>query len=111
MGTTKEKFMATVGHAHIKRGMHMCNHSNKNRILNFKVEGKKRVGRPKTRWIDVIQRDLISGGVSEELSQERLEWRKSIQRANPILMGLRLKEEGELWQHPETPIKIRVPFC
>lgn len=49
---------------HVKRG---------NRVLNLEMEGQRRVGEPRTRRMDVLQKDLICCGVSEELLQDRLE--------------------------------------
>lgn len=48
-----------------------------NRALNLEVDGNRRVGRPRTIWMDIIQKDLISCRVSEELAQDRLEWRRT----------------------------------
>ena len=42
------------------------------------VPGKRRRGRPKRRWLDNIQNDLLERELSWEEAQDRVEWRRLI---------------------------------
>ena len=52
------------------------------RIVNAKMEGRRPVGRPRTRWRDVIGRDMQSSGLSMEQAaleaQDRDRWRNIV---------------------------------
>ena len=40
------------------------------RIMNAELEGRRPVGRPRTRWKDVLRRDLQSSGLTLEQAAE-----------------------------------------
>ncbi len=48
---------------------------------------KKRRGRPKLTWMRVVQHDLEVLHISEDLTQNRLEWRKRIHITDPKFLG------------------------
>ena len=52
------------------------------RIMNAEMEGRRPVGRPRTRWKDVIRRDLESSGLSMEQaaleSRDRDRWKNTV---------------------------------
>ena len=53
------------------------------RIMNAEVEGSRPVGRPRTRWKDVIRKDLESSGLSVEqaasVARDRDRWKNTMQ--------------------------------
>ena len=53
------------------------------RITKAEMEGRRPVGRPRTRWKDVIRRDLESSGVSMEQAAskawDRDKWKDIVQ--------------------------------
>ncbi len=50
-------------------------------------ERKKRRDRYKLIWRRIVQHDLKALHISEDLTQNRLEWRKRIHIANPKFLG------------------------
>ena len=52
------------------------------RIMNAAMEGRRPVGRPRTRWKDVLQRDLDTSGLSIEEARleclDRDRWREVV---------------------------------
>ncbi|KAL4710208.1 hypothetical protein ACJJTC_005381 [Scirpophaga incertulas] len=42
-------------------------------------------GRPKTRWTDVVRKDLQSCNVSEEDTSDRAKWRRKTRKADPTI--------------------------
>jgi hypothetical protein len=74
IGIIKSRRMRWVGHAAqmgVKRNVY--------RLLVGKPEGKRPLGRPRRRWIDKIEMDLLEIGLSAVdwigLAQDRLRWR------------------------------------
>lgn len=49
-----------------------------NKILNWKVEGKRRRGKPKECWIDGVKRSMERRGLNEEDAMDRDLWRQKI---------------------------------
>ena len=47
------------------------------------VKGKRPQGRPKTRWMDVIKKDMKNTGVKSSDAQDRTFWRKKTRSADP----------------------------
>ena len=45
--------------------------------------GKRRIGRPKRRWLDSIRNDLSERGLSEEDAQDRPRWRRLTRHIDP----------------------------
>ena len=52
-------------------------------VEEMEVAGRRPAGRPKQTWWRCVQRDLDQLGVSEELVQDRREWRRVIARPTP----------------------------
>ena len=48
------------------------------KVLGTDVSGKKKSGRPKTRWKDACQRDLKSAGQRAGEETDRAMWRRKI---------------------------------
>ena len=46
--------------------------------MTLKVDGRRDPGRPKKIWEQVIASDLRELGITRNLAQDRLNWRKSI---------------------------------
>ena len=46
--------------------------------------------KPKRIWMEVVTIDLKKCSLSEDLAQDRLEWRKKIHVTNPNMVGKRL---------------------
>ena len=54
-----------------------------NRVMGMEVPGKRRRGRPKTRWLDNINNDLSVRELSGEDVQDRAKWRRLIGHIDP----------------------------
>jgi hypothetical protein len=52
-------------------------------VLDMEVGGKRRRGRPKTRWRDVIVKDMAAKGVTVVDAQDRIKWRSMTRNADP----------------------------
>ena len=53
------------------------------RVLNLEIEGKRRRGRPKGRWMDMIKADMRELELEEEDALDRNLWRSAIHFSNP----------------------------
>jgi hypothetical protein len=55
-------------------------------ILNWKPMGKRPRGRPRKRWLDVVEEDLERLGVQEwrEVVQDREKWRDIVMAAKTL---------------------------
>jgi len=55
-------------------------------VLNWKPEGKRPRGRPRKRWIDVVERDLDDLGVWNwrEIVQDRDRWNDLVMAAKTL---------------------------
>ena len=47
------------------------------------VSGSRRRGRPRTRWKDVINRDMGEKNINEVLANNKNVWRRLIQNCDP----------------------------
>lgn len=54
-----------------------------NEALRLSAPGRRSRGRPKTRWIDVVQKDLRHCQVSEDDVGDRAKWREKTRKADP----------------------------
>jgi len=54
------------------------------RILEWKSMGRRIRGRPRKRWIEDVEEDIQTMGISgwRKLSKERTEWKKITEKAN-----------------------------
>ncbi|KAL4721200.1 hypothetical protein ACJJTC_016440 [Scirpophaga incertulas] len=59
-------------------------HSSGNVDVNIPHRVRPR-GRPKTRWTDVVRKDLQSCNVSEEDTSDRAKWRRKTRKADPTI--------------------------
>ena len=48
------------------------------RVANMQIPGRRRRGRPKTRWKDYVQRDMREAGVTPDQALDRNNWRKLV---------------------------------
>ena len=53
------------------------------RVMVMAVRGKRRIGRPKRRWLDSIRNDLSERGLSEEDAHDRPRWRRLTRHIDP----------------------------
>ena len=53
------------------------------RVLNLEVEGKRKRGRPKGRWVDLLKADMKELELEEEDALNRDIWRSAIHYSNP----------------------------
>mgnify|MGYP007063910716 CR=1 FL=1 len=65
---------------HVKR---MNEYEISKRILEFKVEGKRRVGRPRLRWEDCVTNDIRKLGIKNWwiAAKDRDLWRRILKEA------------------------------
>ena len=56
------------------------------KMLNMQVQGKRRRGRPKKRWLDNIGEDMKEYKMTEDMAQDRSVWRMKT-TAGPLLHG------------------------
>ncbi|XP_045538549.1 uncharacterized protein LOC123722089 [Papilio machaon] len=57
-----------------------------NLALHLSLPGRRSRGRPKTRWKDVVLKDMSECQVSDEDVEDRARWRKLIGKADPTIM-------------------------
>jgi hypothetical protein len=48
------------------------------KILEWELEGTRRRGRPKERWIDEVRRSMTNHGLTEEDTRDRDRWRNLV---------------------------------
>ena len=53
------------------------------RVRNEKIPGRRARGRPKLRWSNVVELDMEERGRTYTDAQDRSEWRRRIQTADP----------------------------
>ncbi len=53
--------------------------------LNFDVEGRRPLGRPKKTWRKVVEEDMRMLNITEEMAMNRQQWRRLISRPSPLL--------------------------
>ena len=53
------------------------------RVLKMEVPGKRRRGRPRRRWMDVMKEDMKRAGVVEGDEVDRLKWRRFTRCGDP----------------------------
>ena len=68
--------------------------------LDAKLEGKRKVGRPKLTWLDDIQADLKMMGIKgwRRKAQDRTEWIDVIREAKVKLYGP-LRHKRRRWEY------------
>ena len=52
-------------------------------VMDMEVQGNRRIGRPKQRWIDSINRDLREQNLYPEMANNRNAWRRLIHNGDP----------------------------
>ena len=70
-GKIKERRLAWYGHIERREENHYLK-----RIANMEVPGRRRRGRPKTRWKDCVRRDMEWIGLRKEDARDRNKWKK-----------------------------------
>ena len=53
------------------------------RVMVMEVPGKRKIGRPKRRWLDNIKNDLLERELSGEEAQDRAKLRRLIRHIDP----------------------------
>ena len=61
-------------------------------MTEMELPGKRKRGRPKRRFLDVVKKDMGEVGANETKVENRTVWRKIIRSGYPSLKG---KAEGE----------------
>ncbi|XP_049886259.1 uncharacterized protein LOC126380707 [Pectinophora gossypiella] len=56
-----------------------------NVTANLNIPGLRPRGRPKTRWADVVKKDLCMCNVSENDTSDRAKWKRSTKKADPTI--------------------------
>ena len=51
--------------------------------MKMDVEGRRRKGRPKQRWMDSVNVDLREKGLSGKETQNRVMWRQLVRNIDP----------------------------
>ena len=52
------------------------------RVENMPIPGRRRRGRPRTRWEDCVNRDMAELGLTPNQAQDRLLWRRLVRSHN-----------------------------
>ena len=58
------------------------------RVLDMTIDGTRRRGRPKTRWMDIVRQDMKDLGLEESDALDRDGWRIGIQYGDPASCGI-----------------------
>ena len=53
------------------------------RTLEMKVEGKRRQGRPRRRWMDCVKKDMMEKRLGEQDAADRQRWRSMTANSDP----------------------------
>ena len=53
------------------------------RILRMELPAKRKQGRPKRRFVDVVKEDMAEVEVTEEDTEDRINWRRQIRCGDP----------------------------
>ena len=77
----RKKRLRWYGHALRKEG-----EDTTKKMLNMQVQGNRRRGRPKKRWLDNIREDMKEYKMTEDMAQNRNVWHVKI-KAGPLLHG------------------------
>ena len=56
---------------------------NVRRMLRMELPGKRKRGRPKRRFMDVVKEDMAEDEVTEEDTEDRNNWRRKIRYGDP----------------------------
>ena len=75
---TREARMGWYGHLRRKEDGYIGR-----RMLRMELPGKRKRGRPKRRFMDVVKEDMAEVGVTEEDTEDRNNWRRKIRCGDP----------------------------
>ena len=70
----------------------------------MKVDGKSRRGRPEKNWMQCIAEDMKTRGVTIEDAQDRKNWRKMTQIADPTAAGTQRNQMEKKKIHYVQPV-------
>lgn len=62
--------------------------SDERKILEMEVQGRRRRGRPKTRWKECIAANMREKGLNTNMAGDRGMWRRFIKNSDPYKDGL-----------------------
>ena len=66
------------------------------KVLELKIEGQRKRGRPVKRWIDVVEEDMKKRGVVQQDAGDREGWRKRVVKGlQPTLAG-KIRQDNKL---------------
>ena len=77
-GKTREARLRWYGHLRRKDDGYIGR-----RMLRMELPGKRKRGRPKRRFMDVVKEDMAEVEVTEEDTVDRNNWRRKIRRGDP----------------------------
>ena len=52
-------------------------------VMELEVEDRRPVGRPKKTWSKVVEEDMRKLNITEDMAEDRKQWRQLISRSNP----------------------------
>ena len=58
------------------------------KVMEMEIEGRRKRGRPKTRWMDRVRGDMRELDLDEEDAMDRKAWRCAIRYSNPANCGI-----------------------
>lgn len=86
--------------------------------LHERFEGKRNQSRPRPRWIDNVNEDMESSGLTwrgaMDLTKDQGQWRSFIRTCHPQMAGIRkrMEEDENLEKHPTYIIpSFHFVFC
>ena len=53
------------------------------KAMELEVEGRTPISRPKKSWIKVVEEDMRKVNITEDIAEDRKEWRQLISRPTP----------------------------
>ena len=74
------------------------------RMLRMELQGKRKRGRPKRRFMDVVKEDMAEVEVTEEDTVDRNNWRRKVRCGDPD--GKSRKKKKKLNSAPVLSVKV-----
>ena len=52
-------------------------------VADFEVDGRRPMGRPRMRWLEVVKKDIRRLGLQKEMAMNRSFWRTAVHAVDP----------------------------